>query len=141
MKKKMKKLLIGGLAMGGLAAVYMATRRKDTFSVVLKENLTEGWMWKYSLETEGIIKEYSNDYTPCFGASESGDDYGQHKWTFAPLRTGETMLRFEYIRPWESKEGPCAYGVYKVTVDADHKALVELVESSDNYQTYALMGK
>ena len=138
---KMKKLLIGGLAMGGIAAVYAATRRKDTFSVVLKENLTEGWMWKYSFDTEGIIKEHSNNYVPCFGSSETGDDYGQHKWDFAPLRVGETMLRFEYVRPWKSVDPPCAYGIYKVTVDSERKTLVELVESSENYSTFALMGK
>ena len=141
MNKKIKKLLFGGMAMGGIAAVCLATRRKDTFSIVLKEKLTEGLLWKYTIETEGIIKEHSNNYTPCFGIGGSDDDNGRHKWTFAPLRAGETLLRFQYVHPVASADGPCAYGVYKVTVDAEHKTAVELVESSENFLTYTITGK
>lgn len=138
MNKTLKKLLIGGLAVGGVAAVCAATRRKDTFSIVLKENLTEGCLWRYTIETDQVIREYSSDYLPYFGPSETGDDCGEHKWTFAPVAKGETMLRFAYVRPWASEEPPLITATYKVTVDSERKTSVELVEHSPNFLEYAL---
>lgn len=138
MNKKIKKLIVGGLAIGGVAAVCAATRRKDTFSIVLKENLTEGYLWNYTIETRNVIKEYSSDYLPTFAESETGEDYGEHKWTFAPVAKGETLVRFAYVRPWASEEPPMVTAVYQVTVDSERKTTVELVEHSDNFNDYAL---
>ncbi len=138
MKKKLRKLMIGGLALGGLAAVCYATRRKDTFSIVLKENLTEGCLWRYTNEPAGVIRECASDYLHCISDRESGGDYGQHKWTFTPIARGEALLRFQYVRPWASEEPPLVTAVYRVTVDSDHKTSCELVEHSGNFNDYAL---
>ncbi|MDD5952932.1 MAG: protease inhibitor I42 family protein [Oscillospiraceae bacterium] len=138
MNKKLKRLLIGGLAVGGVAAVCAATRRKDTFSIVLKENLTEGYLWNYTMDTDGIIREHSSDYVPFYGGKEDDGGAGQHKWTFAPLAKGETLLHFSYIRPWETEESPAVTATYRVIVDSDRKTTVTLVDSSPNFQEYAL---
>ena len=135
---KFKKVLLGGLAIGGLAAVYAMTRRKDTVSIVLKENLTEGYLWSRAIETDGVVTEISTDYVPAFADSETGDSYGEHKWTFAPVAPGETMVHFSYIRPWKSDEPPAATAVYKMTVDSQRKLAVELVDCSETFHQYPL---
>lgn len=138
MNKALKKLLIGGLAVGGLAAVYAATRNKDAVSIVLKENLTEGYLWNYMIETDGVIKELSSDYLPTFSDSETGESYGEHKWTFAPVSAGETLVKFSYVRPWESEEEPRATATYRFTVDDNRKTTAELVEHTGSFNDYVL---
>ena len=135
---KFKKILFGGLALGGLAAVYAVTRRKDTVSIVLKENLTEGYLWNSIIETDGVVKEISTDYVPAFADSETDEGYGEHKWTFAPVGAGETLVYFSYIRPWKRDEQPAATAVYKMTVDSQRKLAVELVECSESFKRYPL---
>lgn len=136
--KKMKKLMLGSLAVGGLAALAYATRRKDTASIVLKENLTEGYLWMYTIETPGVIEEHSTNYVPAFGDSEGGENFGEHKWTFAPIGSGETQVKFSYVRPWESEESPAATAVYSFTVDAERKLSIQLKEHSQSFNDYVL---
>lgn len=136
--KGMKKLMLGGLAVGGLAALAVATRRKDTVSIVLKENLTEGYLWMYTMEHQGIIEEYSTNYVPAFGEGEKKESFGKHKWTFAPLRAGETFVHFSYIRPWKSEEPALANAIYRFRVDEDKKITVELLEHSKSFNAYVL---
>lgn len=135
---KLKKMLLGGLALGGLAAVYAVTRRKDSVSIVLKENLTEGYLWSRTTETDGVVKEISSDYVPAFADSETEESYGEHKWTFAPVAAGETLVHFSCVRPWKSDEQPVATAVYKMTVDSQRKLAVELIECSENFTRYTL---
>lgn len=141
MNKKMKKLLLGGLAIGGVAAVYAATKKKDTAAIVLKENLTEGFLWQYTVEKEGIVREYRSDYLPMFGGSDGEAESGQHKWVFAPVKAGETVLRFSYVRPWESDEPAAVTAAYRVVVDSQRKITITLLEHSPNFEEYALSAR
>ena len=140
MSKKMKKLILGGMAIGGMAAAYMVTRRRDTVSIMLKENLSDGFLWMYTVETPGIIEEHSVDYVPSFDDSKTGDDSGHHKWTFAPVQPGTTLVKLAYTRPWEDKESeaPAAAATYRFTVDEDLKLNAELLEHSDHFNDYIL---
>ena len=138
MSKKMKKLILGGMALGGMAAAYMVTRRKDTVSIVLKENLAEGFLWMYTVEPQGVIEEHSVDYVPSFEDSKTGESFGQHKWTFAPVKAGEALVKLEYTRPWADKEPPTVTATYRFTVDGDMKLTAELLEHSDNFNEFIL---
>lgn len=138
MNRKVKKMLFGTLAIGAAAAVCAATRQKDTVSLVLKENLTEGFLWKYTVENGSIVRECSSDYLPAFGESESGDSYGEHKWTFAPVAKGETLLHFQYTRPWETDEVPLVTATYRAVVDSDRKLQLILCDHSPNFPDYPL---
>ena len=140
MSKKMKKLILGGMAIGGMAAAYMVARRKDTVSIVLKENLSDGFLWMYTVETPGIIEEHSVDYVPSFDDNKEEDSFGQHKWTFAPVKPGITLVKLAYTRPWENKESgePSVTATYRFTVDEDLKLTAELLDHSENFNEFIL---
>ena len=93
-----------------------------------------------TVETPGIIEEHSVDYVPSFDDSKTGDDSGHHKWTFAPVQPGTTLVKLAYTRPWEDKESeaPAAAATYRFTVDEDLKLNAELLEHSDNFNDYIL---
>ena len=138
---KLKKVLFGTLAIGGLAAIYAVTRRKDTVSIVLKEKLTEGYIWMYTMDNEGVAEELSTDYVPAIGFNENKDAYGEHKWTFAPVSLGETLLHFSYTRPWENDENPAATATYRLRVGNDKKIHAELLDHSASFNYYAVSVK
>ena len=59
----------------------------------------------------------------------------------APVKAGETVLRFSYVRPWESDEPAAATAAYRVVVDSQRKITITLLEHSPNFEEYALSAR
>ena len=77
----------------------------NTLIVKLKSNATTGYSWKYTIDSESVIKFYSDKYDannnggrPMMGAG------GEQTFVFEPNKAGKTKITFEYARPWEGGE-------------------------------------
>ncbi|HEY5522658.1 MAG TPA: protease inhibitor I42 family protein [Desulfuromonadaceae bacterium] len=86
-------------------------------SVVLDENPTTGYEWRYVASPEGILKEVSDEYTQDAGAEGLTGAGGKHIWTFEGAAEGGTVLHFAYARPFEVGVAPVRVVSFVYTVD------------------------
>jgi len=79
------------------AVEIKASVRKE-FTISLKANPTTGYRWEAKIDESILeLKERSFElYTPV--AVGGG---GKEKFTFVPIKTGETSITMRYRRPWE----------------------------------------
>lgn len=85
------------------------------FSMTLASNATTGYHWELAAALdEAIVKLVSSTYqAPKTGLIGAG---GQEIWTFKAVGLGETVIRLNYVRPWEKDATPAETASYKVTV-------------------------
>ncbi len=92
-----KRLLTASLLLGAMRPLDLADSLGPT--IILKENPSTGYVWSYTMDKEGILKETYNEYkapkTSLAGAP------GMHVWQFEPVGNGTVTLTFTYSRPWE----------------------------------------
>lgn len=84
-----------GVRMGGILAVQ------------LESNPTTGYSWEISdVKDKRIVEEYGKERYVLANPGMTGAG-GYQLFRFKPLRKGQTVLDFEYRRPWE-KDVPAA---------------------------------
>lgn len=71
----------------------------EDFIISVESNPTTGFSWQTSFN-EAILKLKDKKFEPTTNAIGSG---GREKFTFTPLKCGESILILEYKRPWETK--------------------------------------
>lgn len=74
-----------------------------TFTIDLDSNASTGFSWQLvdisdKKVLEIVKKEYVNAGSLTVGAP------GIERWSFKTVKTGKTVLTFEYRRPWEGNE-------------------------------------
>jgi len=85
-------------------------------AIVLTENPTTGYQWKYKASTEGILTVEKDEFVaPTTDAMGAG---GVHVWVFTGAKEGDVTLTFEYARSWEEGVMPDATITYVFHVDA-----------------------
>lgn len=91
---------------------------RQQLSIRLDSNRTTGFEWRLvdltgqALKTVGEAPSYEN-------SPNSGGLLGLGRtqiWTFRPDQTGESVLRFEYRRPWENGREAIRSAVFRVRV-------------------------
>lgn len=107
----------------GASAAYDETANLITakvgepFSISLDSNATTGYQWRLSspldaavIKLEGSVYQYPQSDHKIVGAG------GKEIWTFTPVGKGETTIRMEYTRPWETGSAPARTHEVKVVV-------------------------
>lgn len=71
----------------------------DTFTLRLDENVTTGYAWQITQETDdGVVRMLGSDYeAPDTDAVGAG---GVREWRFEAVGEGRTTLSMEYRRPF-----------------------------------------
>jgi predicted secreted protein len=94
-----------------------------TVSVVLEENPTTGYEWRYIASPEGILKEVSSEYAQDAGTESLTGAGGKHTWTFECAAEGGTVLHFAYARPFEEMVAPVHMVSFVYSVDEGLNAI------------------
>lgn len=88
----------------------------EPFSISLDSNATTGYQWRLSSPLDAtVIKLESSVYQESQSTHIVGAG-GKELWTFIPVGQGETLIRMEYIRPWETGSTPARAHEVKVVV-------------------------
>jgi len=89
----------------------------DQFSVKLDANPTTGFAWKVLISNENLlIRQGEPVYTPSPSEVSAVGVGGTETFTYRIVDSGETDLRFEYRRSFESAE-PAKVVTFSVVVD------------------------
>jgi len=105
-------------------------------AVLLNENPTTGYQWKFTASQEGILTVEKDEYqAPTTDALGAG---GVHLWVFTGAKEGDVTLTFEYARSWEEGVKPDATIVYTFHVDAQLN--VTQTGMDGDYATYIPSG-
>ena len=83
------------------------------FSVVLEANPTTGYQWEIDFNSN-YIQLIARDYTPS--APELIGSGGEETFNFLALKSGETEIKFSYLRPWEEDIPPIEEKVYEIII-------------------------
>ncbi|HNW86222.1 MAG TPA: protease inhibitor I42 family protein [Candidatus Limiplasma sp.] len=85
-------------------------------AVLLSENPTTGYEWKYTASDDHILTLEKDEFqAPATDAVGAG---GTYLWVFTGAKEGDVTLTFEYARSWEAEVKPDATIVYTFHVDA-----------------------
>ncbi len=74
------------------------------FVITLGSNPTTGYSWQLAEPLPRMLKLQSKRYIPDIPQKIGGG--GTEKWTFKPVRSGEVIIIFEYVRPWQKETPP-----------------------------------
>ena len=123
----MKNTLIAGFALMILTGCTTVNGFKsDETKLYLKGNPTTGFSWILQIQDSSIVEiEESSEY---LGADGVVGAPSQFCYTIRSLKPGNTVLRFEYRRPWE-KNPPLELHLYDVTVEKDGKLILQELET------------
>ncbi|MBA4389779.1 MAG: hypothetical protein C0399_02445 [Syntrophus sp. (in: bacteria)] len=91
------------------------TKVGKAVSITLDSNPTTGYQWQLANPVdEKVLKLISSEYRPPktkkLGAG------GKEVWTFKALSTGQTIINFEYVRPWEKDRGAAEQATFTIKV-------------------------
>lgn len=90
--------------------------------IVLKENLSTGYSWQWTVESHGGQIEIDSRFAPDDAADENGvvppGTGGRREITLTGCEPGEVTLTCTYLRVWEDVP-PLYTLVYRVRAEAD----------------------
>ena len=98
----------------------------DSVTIELKGNPSTGYTWEAVLSDENIV-EVSKD-VKYLGAKGMVGAPSMFYFTVRSVSVGNTVLTFEYKRPWEEK-APLETKVYNITVDERGKITMSETEN------------
>jgi inhibitor of cysteine peptidase len=98
------------------ASTMITPKVGEEFNITLDANPTTGYQWKLSDNfTEGVVKLVGSEYVAP--ETEMVGVGGKEVWTFEGVRSGETTVELEYVRPWETGVEPAVVKSFGVTVE------------------------
>ncbi len=73
--------------------------------ITLCSNPTTGFQWSETanISDTAVLKQVSHEFIPSQGANQTGAA-GKEIWSFRALSEGESLVSFEYSRPWQGGE-------------------------------------
>jgi predicted secreted protein len=108
---------IGGYAgRQAQANTTVYTSANEEFQITLDSNPSTGYQWQVRSIDETIARLMNDDYIPP--ASGFVGASGKQVLTFEALGEGKTVIKLEYLRPWEPESPASVYSV-DVIVSAD----------------------
>jgi inhibitor of cysteine peptidase len=81
--------------------------------ITLDSNVTTGYSWKLVPLESRVIEQTKQEYIAP--ESQKAGAGGREVWTFTARAAGQTSLRLEYVRPWETNVAPVK--AFQVTLD------------------------
>lgn len=86
-------------------------------TVVLDENPTTGYAWRYMANAEGILNEVSNNYEQDADIEGKAGTGGKRIWVFEGIAPGDVLLYFAYSRPFEETAAPKRKVAFAISVN------------------------
>lgn len=94
---------------GGTATISVGTG----VEVLLSSNASTGYSWQLADVDQAVLEKTANTFIPPSSTIPGAS--GQEQWDFVGRAVGQTQLRMEYRRPWESADMPAAQ-TFTVTI-------------------------
>jgi inhibitor of cysteine peptidase len=87
-----------------------------SFQVEIKSNPTTGYQWQLAKPVDKNFVEFeSSVFIPPKNNNIMGAS-GKEIWTFKAVKSGETKLYFQYVRPWEKIKFPDCKNTYLINI-------------------------
>jgi len=93
----------------------LTVKKGADFKIELEGNMTTGFSWLPAFDDQ-VVKLVSQDYRESTGDKRLVGAGGTQVFVFRGLKAGQTEIKFNYARPWESVQ-PAKTATYKVTVE------------------------
>jgi len=91
------------------------TKVNDNFEIVLPEVRTAGYRWNIEQNGEPAVQLLEDTTQP--DAARPGSA-GRHRWTFRAASAGDSEIKLQYSRSWESPVKPTRTFTLKVRVQS-----------------------
>jgi inhibitor of cysteine peptidase len=88
----------------------------NSFVITLESNRTTGYGWQFA---SLVDKDYLEVTEIRHGAKQTKmvGRGTKDSWTFKAVRPGQTVVSFEYVRPWEKDSPPAKTAVFEINVE------------------------
>lgn len=96
--------------------------KADSVTIELKGNPSTGYTWEAVLSSENVVTVSKN--VKYLGSEGMVGAPSMFYFSVSSLSSGNTVLTFEYKRPWEEKT-PLETKVYNINVDEKGKITME----------------
>ena len=106
----------------GFSSCASTRFKREEETIKLKGNPTTGYNWFYEISDDSIIAV--EGYVKYLGDEMVVGAPSMFTYTITSLKPGQTTLRFEYKRPWETVE-PIETKEYIITVAENGKIKIE----------------
>ncbi|MCR5762664.1 MAG: protease inhibitor I42 family protein [Treponema sp.] len=132
MKKTFKLFTISGIISMILSACASTSFKSQKETLELEGNPTTGYTWQFDIEDKTIVK--IDEDVQYQGKKGMVGAPSKFVYTIHSLKAGETSIKFEYKRPWETvpADKTCTY---KVKVSESGK--IDLTESNSGSEAKA----
>lgn len=95
--------------------IPIMVRIDQQFIISLESNATTGYKWQMTTPAyTGILRLVNSRFAPP--DTNLAGAPGRQKWLFQATGPGRTVIRLEYVRPWEKNTAPAKKAVFNVTV-------------------------
>jgi inhibitor of cysteine peptidase len=95
------------------------------FAIALVSNPSTGYSWRLAEpldeEVVALVSSVFEEKSVEGGEEEAGAP-GEELWTFSAVAAGETEIKLEYVRPWETGVAPQETATFKVNVTGGEEA-------------------
>ncbi len=93
----------------------ISVRQSEEFEIVLSETRSTGFHWTISEAGDPNVQLAGNASEP----NETGiGGAGRHQWRFRAISSGETEIKLQYLRSWETSSKPARTFTLKVRVES-----------------------
>jgi predicted secreted protein len=93
------------------------------FAIALVSNPSTGYSWRLAEpldeEVVALVSSVFEEKSVASEGEEGGEKVGapgEELWTFSAVAAGETEIKLEYVRPWETGVAPQETATFKVNV-------------------------
>jgi len=93
----------------------ISLKKGDKLKITLRDPGDGGYVFSEPQYEKSILKQI--DYKNIKPTSGAEGDFGSDEWVFEVINKGNTILRYDIYRPWESKED--AIKDFEITVNVD----------------------
>lgn len=88
----------------------------NTYEVFLDANVSTGFTWSYTMDSEDVVKEVGKEYIPTTDTELVGAA-GKQKFIFEGFKAGTVTLTFVYSQAWEKDVPPAETKEITLSVD------------------------
>ncbi len=97
---------------------HITAQLGQTFTIEIPGNITTGFIWRQTKDnaSQSIVTTVGEDYRSEKSKIPVSGAPGTHFFKFRAKEVGECILRFEYLRPWETDDPLVETKEYHITV-------------------------
>lgn len=113
-----------------LLIIVTGCSNSSKYEVVLEGSSNSYYNWSYEIEDDSIIKVVDESYYGKETEDEIIGLEGEYKFVFEALKSGDTTIKFKYMRTWEQED---VLYEYVVSLSVNDKLKISKKKETGNY--------